>query len=367
MRFIKGLALSRAFYEQTLQPILARRFPKLQYSAGLLGSGSEVIGYDDPVSTDHHWGPRVMLFLSPADHRHLAGAIDALLAQALPYRFMGFSTNFSAPKTEDGDHGTQLLVDIDAGPVNHRVEILTTDGFMRDYLGIAAAPDTRAEDWLSIPQHKLLSFTAGALFRDDLNVQAARERLRYYPREVWLYMLACGWSRIGQDEHLAPRAGAVGDELGSALIGARLVRSIMQLCFLLQRRYAPYPKWFGSAFAELDCAAGLSPVLQAVQQSANWRDRQRRLCNAFEILNRLHNALRLTAPVQPATQEFHGRGFKVSNAWRYIQPLLAEIRDPEVKAIADRSFIGSIDQFCDNTDLREAVERRGKVAGLYLD
>ena len=240
--------------------------PGCNYSAGLIGSGSEVIGYDDPVSTDHHWGPRVMLFLSPADHRALADPIRTQLAEELPYRFMGYSTNFSAPKTEDGDHGTQLLEDIDAGPVNHRVDMLTLDGFMRAYLGIAADQTWLAADWLSLPQHKLLSFTGGALFRDDLNVQAARDRLRYYPPDVWLYMLACGWSRIGQDEHLAPRAGAVGDELGAALIAGRLTRSIMQLCFVLERRYAPYAKWFGTAFAELDCAAELSPVLRSVQR-----------------------------------------------------------------------------------------------------
>ena len=367
MDYVNGLALSRAFYAQAVRPVLARRFPGLQYSAGLVGSGSEVIGYDDSVSTDHHWGPRVMLFLSPADHHELGGVIKALLSEELPYRFMGYSTNFSAPKDEDGDQGTQLLEDIADGPVNHRVEILTLDGFVRAYLGIAAEQDLGAADWLSIPQHKLLSFTAGALFHDDLDAQAERERLRYYPRDVWLYMLACGWSRIGQDEHLAPRAGAVGDELGAAIIGGRLARSIMQLCFLLERRYAPYPKWFGSAFGELDCAAGLTPILRAMQLSEHWRDRQRELCAAFEVLNRLHNALRLTAPVQPAVQEFHGRGFLVSNAWRYIKPLLAEIRDPEVKAIAAASLIGSIDQFSDNTDLREAVKLRAKLAGLYTD
>jgi len=365
MEFVKGLDLSRAFFSQSVEPILARHYPGLQYSAGLIGSGSEVIGYDDPVSSDHHWGPRVMLFLSRADHRALAGPIDTLLAAELPYRFMGYPTHFSAPKTGDGDNGTQLLEDIDEGPVNHRVEVLTLAGYMRAYLGIAAADPLPAADWLSIPQQKLLSFIGGALFRDDLDVQAARERLRYYPQAVWLYMLACGWSRIGQDEHLAPRAGAVGDELGSALIGGRLVRSIMQLCFLLERRYAPYPKWFGSAFAELDCAAELAPILQSAQRSENWRDRQRSLGAAYEVLNRLHNTLNLTPAIQPAIQEFHGRGFRVSNAWRYYEALLAKIRDQEVKEIAARSLIGSIDQFSDSTDLREAVKLRPWLADLH--
>ena len=67
--------------------------------------------------------------------------------------------------------------------------------------------------------------------------------------------------RLNQEEHLMGRAGMVGDEIGSAVIGARLVRDLMHLCFLMERKYAPYPKWFGTAFARLACEAELCPVL----------------------------------------------------------------------------------------------------------
>ncbi len=362
---VKGLDLARAFFHLAVQPIVSRRFSGLRYSAALLGSGSEVLGYDDAVSADHHWGPRAMLFLAPADYGACAERLNQVLAQKLPYRFMGYATNYSAPKTEDGDHGTQLLEEISTGEVNHRVEILTLDGYLRTYLGIAADQAISAADWLSLPQQKLLSFTSGEVFRDELGLQDIRDRFSYYPRDVWLYLLACGWSRIGQDEHLAPRAGSVGDELGSALITGRLLRSIILLCFLYERRYAPYPKWLGTAFAELSCAKELAPILRSAQTGETWRERERRLCAAYEALNRLHNESGLTAPVRPAVQDFHGRGFRVSNAWRYIELLLAEIKTPEVRAIAEQSLIGSIDLFSDNTDLREAVRLRGKIANLY--
>ncbi len=41
----------------------------------------------------------------------------------------------------------------------------------------------------------------------------------------------------------------IGDEVGSALIGSRLVRDIMRLCFLMEQTYAPYAKWFGECSA----------------------------------------------------------------------------------------------------------------------
>ena len=364
-KFVKGLELSRAFYWSAVQPILARRFPDLPYSAGLIGSGSEVLGYDDVVSTDHHWGPRLLLFLRPADYGEFAEPIKATLGEELPYHFMGYPTNFSSPRTAADDMGTQILQSVSSGPVNHRVEVYTLDGFMRSYLGIGEKHELTAPDWLSIAQQRLLGFVSGQIFHDGLDIGSVRERFDYYPHEVWLYLLACAWSRIGQDEHLAPRAGAVGDELGSALIAGRLVRSIMQLCFLMEKRYAPYAKWFGRAFAELECAAEISPILRAIQAGDTFRERERHLCAACSSLNAMHNNLNLTEAIAPAVAEFHGRGFMVSQAWRYSEALQTAISDDEVKAIAAHSLIGSIDQFSDNTDMRESVRLRARVARLY--
>ena len=112
--------------------------------------------------------------------------------------------------------------------------------------------------------------TAGAVYFDNVGeLTRFRETLAWYPQDVWLYLMASIWDRIGQEEHLMPRAGFVGDELGSALIGSRLVRDIMSLCFLMEKQYAPYPKWFGSAFKKLACAEELSPILWSATNRRN--------------------------------------------------------------------------------------------------
>ena len=67
-RFVPGVELSELFYKAVVRPILDSEFPNLEYSAGLIGSGSEVLGYDTQQSTDHHWGPRMLLFLSENDY-----------------------------------------------------------------------------------------------------------------------------------------------------------------------------------------------------------------------------------------------------------------------------------------------------------
>src|SRR5687767_64755 len=98
--FISGLELSSAFYTEIVAPILAETDPHLSYSAALIGYGSEVLGYDTTRSTDHEWGPRMLLLVSDDDFAQHAEAIETLLRQRLPPTFRGFSTHFAPPSPD---------------------------------------------------------------------------------------------------------------------------------------------------------------------------------------------------------------------------------------------------------------------------
>ncbi len=65
--FIPGLELCEAFYQEAVLPVLSKHFGDLSYAAALIGSGSEVLGFDTEMSSDHHWGPRLMVFLKADD------------------------------------------------------------------------------------------------------------------------------------------------------------------------------------------------------------------------------------------------------------------------------------------------------------
>jgi len=164
-------------------------------------------------------------------------------------------------------------------------------------------------------------------------------------------LLASGWKRVGQEEHLMGRAGTAGDEIGSALIAARLVRDLMRLCFLMEKQYAPYAKWFGTAFAQLKSAEKLTSLLRQVLLSSTWLERQKCLVPAYEILATQHNALNITEMLDTKVSNFHERPFLVIDGERFANALRAKITDPAVKRIADRWLIGSVDQFSDSTDL----------------
>jgi hypothetical protein len=268
---------------------------------------------------------------------------------------MGYPTNFAAP--DPNDSGTRLLQPTESGPVEHRVEIYTIAGYTRDYLGCDPDRPLTAVDWLSLQQQRLRNFTGGAIYHDDLDLAAMQARFGCYPRDVWLYMLAAGWTRIGQEEHLMGRAGHAGDELGSALIAARLVRDVMMLCFLMERQYAPYSKWFGTAFMRLRAGPELAPILEQVLRAETWPVRAEHLATAYERLAAKHNALGITDPLPAERSPFWGRPFPVIHGERFAQAILAQINDPEVRRLAERPPIGGIDQISDNTDILENTPR----------
>ena len=348
---LSGLALSRRFHQQAVAPILARHFPGLPHAAALIGPGSEVLGFDDAMSQDHHWGPRLQLFFHPGDHARHAAAIHETLRHHLPPSIAGVPTHFTAP--DPADNGVRHPLARAQGPVEHMVTCHTLSGFAVDYLGVDPLTGLQPPAWLTIPEQRLRSFTAGAVFHDAVGLQAVRESVAFYPHDIWLYQMAAVWTRIGQEEHLMGRAGYAGDEPGSALIGARLVRDLMRLWFLMARTYAPYPKWFGTAFSRLPDSATLAPALAEALAARDWQSRERHLVSAYETVARRHNQLRLTAALPERAVAFHGRPFRVIAQHGFAAALAGQITDPAVARLLDRPVIGGIDQISDNTDLLE--------------
>jgi hypothetical protein len=361
--FIPGLELSRRFYNEAVHPILHKYFPDLPHAAAHMGDGSDVLGFDTEMSTDHGWGPSVIIFLGDDDIHH-ASDIREVLGHNLPHLFYGYPVNFESAPNEPGTSIMKLTAE---GFVNHRVFVTTVRAFFRQQFEYDIDQPLEAADWLTFPSQKLRTVTSGVVHFDGVGeLTSIRERLAYYPHDVWLYLLAAGWQRIGQEEHLMPRAGYVGDELSSAIIGSRLVRDIMSLCFLMEKKYAPYPKWFGTAFKQLVCAKDISPALWRAQRAETWQERETALCEAYAFIAHMHNTLGITDKMPETVSSFHNRPFKVIHGETFAEAILARITDEDVKRIASsRPLIGSIDQFSDSTDLRSNASWRYLLRNLY--
>ncbi|MDX6400704.1 MAG: hypothetical protein QOF27_1310 [Gaiellaceae bacterium] len=352
---MRGLELSRRFYFDAVRPIVERAFGGLEHTAALIGHGSEVLGFDDERSQDHQWGPRVQLFL-----RDLNAAKDLkeTLAHELPTSFAGFSTHFGP--TEEA--GTVAIADIHVGPVNHAVETLLLGDYVRAELGVNPLEGFEVPDWLATPTQRLLEFTSGEVFCDPIGeLTQLRERLAWYPHDVWLLVMAAQWRRVGQLEHFVGRTGSRGDDLGSRVIAAWLVRDLMRLALLQERRYPPYWKWLGSAYAQLNRPE--AEALAGTLAAGDWQAREAALVEAYEAVAGRHNELGVTEPVDPNVRAFWGRPFQVLFADRFVDSLRGAITDPAVRAIDHEA--GSVDAISDNTDFLDLPRCFRELTDLY--
>jgi len=335
--FIPGLKLSELLYKEVVKPILDVEFPSLKYSAGLIGSGSEVLGFDTPQSTDHDWGPRMLLFLSESDCKSSKDRVWKVLSEKLPYEFRGYPTSFGKPDK----FGVRLPKEIKSGPVNHLVEMFTIRSFFKKYLNFDPYRNIKIPDWLRFPEHKLLSIVKGRIFHDDHGLGTIRKKFQYYPRDLWLYLLAAQWHQISQEEAFVGRCGHVGDELGSKIIATRIVERLMKLCFVMEKEYAPYSKWFESAFSRLESSKKLKPILNKVLTAEIWREREQHLSQAYEEVAELHNTLNITKHMKSKVSRFYNRPYYVIRARDFTDKIRKAIENPEVRNLELRTNVGA--------------------------
>jgi hypothetical protein len=336
--FVPGLKLNAQFYTQVVGPLVAA-WP---HSAARLGFGSEVLGFDTARSTDHGWGPHLVVLVD----RDSVGPATQAVEKGLPDSFRGWPVRYGW----------------DDQPVRHHVLVTSLSHWVTSVLGVDPSTGLRTFDWLLIPQQKLLEVTLGAVYRDDTGgLRAVRDKLGWYPQQVWLWILASQWRRIAQEEAFVGRAAEVGDDLGSRLVTARLARELMRLWFLLNRTFWPYTKWFGSAFRRLPDSADLADTLRAAVGAERYPEREVGLTSAYKLVAARHNASGLTDPVDPEVRRYYGRPFDVLMADRFTDACLARITDPD---LIDLPLVGSVDQIADSTDVLSAAKRARRLEAL---
>lgn len=363
--FVSGLTLNQRYYESVVRPIIARAFPTLSYAAGLIGYGSDVLGYDTERSTDHEWGPRLLIFLNDGEFDTVRPALDEQLRKWLPPTFMGYSTAFS-PK----DHiGVRVAVEAMPGDVAHHIDFWTVQQFFATTLGWEPTSALSPIDWLSFSSQKLLEVTAGAVFHDGSgSLTATRAQLQYYPHDVWRYLLSVQWMRISENDPFFGRCHELQDALGEHLIAAHLVRDLIRLSLLIGRRYIPYSKWLGTAFSQLAVYPRLAPLLHEVLDNGDGDRRRDALHQAYAVAVEEFNRLALVDSVSTRVSPFHQRPYAVLHADRIAEALWSTLtRSPDHAIYEQFGFVGSVDQLSDNTAFLEDARRTRAYRSLFYD
>jgi hypothetical protein len=333
-----GTDLARRYYD-VVAPLVLARWPGLPHAGARLGSGSDVLGLDDETSRDHDWGLRLTLLVDET----MVETVDAYLDAELPDTVEGRPTRFATTWHPDGPH---------------QVEVASPGAFVTSRLGVDATRPLAVGDWLALSGQSVLEVTAGPVFADtDGRVTAARDRLAWYPDDVWRYVVATDWARIAQELPFVGRTAERGDDLGSRVVTARLVRAAMHLGFLLERRWPPYSKWFGTMFAALPRAGAVGTDLLAALAAGTWREREAALCRALETLHSLQDDVGLPT-VENVVEPFWGRPFR--GLGPVAEAVTATIEDPAVRGLP--SGVGSVEQWVDDVDVLMEPGRRVAAA-----
>lgn len=231
---MKGLELSREYFESSVKPRLQEDFPELypHLAAGLVGNGSDCFGYDDEISRDHDWGADYFLWLP--DDRLWEGAALQEWRERI-FRF--FPPSVSRNRTEYGA----------------RIGVQTCGEFYRSLIGYPEGP-RELTDWLRVPEDNLAMAVNGEVFMDNEGAfTRIRERLlRHYPEDIRRKKLAAKAMAIAQTGQYNHRRMAKREDwvtVRAAL--CRFTEAAMGMCYLLNRRYKPYYKWAWHGLREL--------------------------------------------------------------------------------------------------------------------
>ncbi len=344
MPFVKGMDLCRDFCAEIVEPLIQKAYPMLRHTLGLLGDGSDVLGYDDAVSTDHMWGPRFHLFLRPED-MPLKSGLDSLFREHLPTTFMGYSVNYSGTPGRDGE--IRVPEPIPEGPVSALYWIHTPADFLHTHLGLLPAD---AFDWLALSEHRLLGLTGGQLFVDNMQFGNTLASLSHYPQEVRMHLIASQWTMIAEERAFAKRCATVGDDMGSRLVTARIVERLIRLCFLYANRYAPYSKWLGTAFARLAVPDDLRDALRNALAADTIAQREPALVQAQLLVARTHNGTGFTKHVPVSVQPYFDRDIQVIDTDALAEAARETIGDPLLRAMPAVGTFSQVGNFVHLSD-----------------
>lgn len=265
-----GIEISTGFIDEVLLPVLRRELPDDcgRLAVAIIGTGSEVLGLDDEISRDHHWGPRANVIYLRRDEARLGERCRAILQTKLPKTYLQY----------------QVHADLKS-----MIGVCTTslEGFFETILGVPQLPQ-RDLDWLELCEVDLLHVTGGKVVYDGPGeLTRYRQHLAYYPDNVWKKRVAdwCAYAAHREGAYNVQRSSRRGDEITSTIYLGQAFKRIMELCFLLNRRYAPYTKWLNLTCRRLPKYGDrVAPMLDDIMAERAWRQRVLKLAEVQYVL-----------------------------------------------------------------------------------
>lgn len=267
---VTGIEISTNFINEIVLPVLKTELPSDygRLAVAIIGTGSETLGLDDEISRDHHWGPRANVMYLRADEARLATPIQTILQTKLPKKYLQY----------------EIHTDLKS-----MISVCTTsvEGFFETILNIEHLPE-RDLDWLKLCEMDLLHVTAGKVVYDGAGeLTRYRQHLAYYPDNVWKKRVAdwCTYAAHREGAYNVQRSSKRNDEITSMMYLGQAFKRTMELCFILNKQYAPYTKWLNRTFRRLPkYGERLAPLLDDIMAEQAWPQRVLKLAEVQYVL-----------------------------------------------------------------------------------
>jgi len=304
---MKGLELSKKYYLAFGAPMIKKQFPELEnrVAVGLCGEGSECLGYDDDISSDHDFEPSFCMFITDEDEEQYGFQLKRAYSK-LPKEFEGYKKQAVSP----------------AG--GSRRGVIRISDFYRRFIGVPGAPENDLQ-WLYISPNSLLEACNGEIWRDDLGeFSAVRNIIKSgYSEDIRLKKIAAHCVTAFQaGEYNYGRLILRGDTGAAQLAVFEYAKHIISVIYLLNHRYEPYYKWVYRGMDDLPVLGDLKEALAGLTELGNTKsDAELKGCIISDISAAVIKELVLRRIAEAGTPDLSSAAYSV----------VRHIKDPELR------------------------------------
>ena len=275
----KGIELARAYYEQFGKRMIREQFPEYadRIAVGLVGEGSECLGFDDMLSEDHDYGAAFCMWLTQEDYDKIGDRLQSAYEQ-LPSKVQGHKRRIASARGSDRDG------------------VFSIPDFYENFLGrewFSVLEDDKKVDgekvfsaWAGFQEERLAMAVNGAVFTDPLGeFSKVREHLmREMPEQLWLQKTATATAKAAQaGQYNYARCMRRGDTTAASFALWEFLQEAVHIEYLLHHTYMPYYKWAWRGMGNLSGAQEMQKRIEILANERPERDHWKAVGEVQEV------------------------------------------------------------------------------------
>ena len=250
-----GLEMSKSFYEIYGRKMICEHFEAYEdrIAVGLVGEGSQCLGFDDAISRDHDFSNGFCMWLDDKTYEEIGERLQKEYLELV------------------GKYGRESYITQEG---RSRYGVSRISDFYQSILRIKGMPKTE-EDWLFLEDWQLRAATSGQVFYDRQGEfsKQREELLHYYPDRVWKKKLANALFKSAQaGQYNYKRALQREEKVTAQLMLAEYMKSTMEAVYLINRTYAPYEKWLYKGMDKLPVLPEVMDIFRAITDMQSTED-----------------------------------------------------------------------------------------------